>query len=212
VLNSAGIDDRITPGEGGLVTSDAATGLAPDLAEITVPQSFLIRFRQGVDRGDAVAQLERDFPGFVVRPLTSDEIDNVTRVSGLPAVLAGLVAALGAGAVLHALLTTVRRRRRDFAVLKCLGFARRQVVAIIAWQAVGLAAVALLVGLPLGVAAGRWAWRLTAEALGVVGSPVVPLVTLAVLVLTVLAGVHLAAAAPALLVRRLAPAAALRTE
>ncbi len=82
--------------------------------------------------------------------------------------------ALGRGArgarrrhVAHVLLTGVRRRRRDLALLKTLGFTRSQVQGVVAWEATTFAAVALLVGVPAGVVAGRWAWALFADAAGV---------------------------------------------
>jgi ABC-type lipoprotein release transport system permease subunit len=61
----------------------------------------------------------------------------------------------------HTLVTSVRRRR-DLAMLKTLGFVRGQVVAAMVWQATTFAVVALALGRPLGLAAGRWPWELTA--------------------------------------------------
>jgi ABC-type lipoprotein release transport system permease subunit len=213
VLNSAAIDEEITPGEGGFVTEAALARLAPpELRAATAPQSFLLRFRAGVDEEAAVERLEQDFGGFVVRPLPSDEIDNVTRVSGLPIVLAGLVSILGIGAVIHALTSTVRRRRRELAVLKCLGCLRRQLSVALVWQASALAVVALGVGVPLGVALGRRSWTLTADALGVASGPVIPTIAVAAVVLTTLVVVNAAAVLPAALTRRLSPSEALRAE
>ena len=54
------------------------------------------------------------------------------------------------GTLAHVLLTGVRRRRRDLALLKTLGFARSQVLGVVAWEASAFAVVALLIGLPLG--------------------------------------------------------------
>jgi ABC-type lipoprotein release transport system permease subunit len=53
------------------------------------------------------------------------------------------------------------------AVLKTLGFSPRQVRATIAWQATTLAAIGLLVGVPVGVFVGVQIWRRVAESLGV---------------------------------------------
>ncbi len=213
VLNSAAIDDRITPGEGAYLTEPGLARLAPaELEEATAPQSFLIRFRQGVNREAALQRLDKAFGGFVVRPLTSDEIDNVTRVSDLPAVLAGVVSLLGIGAAAHAFTTTVRRRRRELAVLRCLGCLRRQVSAALGWQAAALAIVALAVGVPLGIALGRWTWTLTAADLGVASDPAVPLVGIGAVALATFVVVQVVAVLPGALTRRVPPAAALRTE
>ena len=66
--------------------------------------------------------------------------------------------------------------------------------------------------MPLGIAAGQWAWTSFANSIGVVPSPVVPgLSLLAGVALLLLAG-NLLTAFPALLAARIAPAAVLRTE
>ncbi|MDQ3462847.1 MAG: hypothetical protein M3471_07445, partial [Actinomycetota bacterium] len=89
---------------------------------------------------------------------------------------------------------------------------RGQVAAAVAWQSTTLAGLALVVGFPLGVVAGRWLWLLFARQLGVAPDVVVPALLLlsAVPVTIVLAG--LVAVVPGLSARRLSPAAALRAE
>jgi ABC-type antimicrobial peptide transport system permease subunit len=118
-----------------------------------------------------------------------------------------------AGAVLvYTLLTAIRRRRRDLAVLKALGFLRRDLARTVTVQALTLAAFALVIGLPVGVALGRIVWNRFADWQGI---PAVPTVTVWVLVLVavaVLAAAALIAIVPARLAARTAPADALRTE
>ena len=80
--------------------------------------------------------------------------------------------------LVHALVTTVHRRRRDLAVLRALGLTRRQVLATVGWQAVVIVAAAAIVAVPLGVAAGRWGWILFADELEVISQPVVPVLAL----------------------------------
>ena len=70
---------------------------------------------------------------------------------------------LGLGALGHVLTSAVRRRRHDLAVLRALGFRPLQVAACVGWQAVTVSLVALVVGIPLGIAAGRWSWRWVAD-------------------------------------------------
>lgn len=82
--------------------------------------------------------------------------------------LAGVLAALAVATIGHTLVSSIRRRRRELAVLKTIGFHRRQVSAVVAWQATTFAALAALIGLPLGVALGRVAWRALADELGIV--------------------------------------------
>jgi ABC-type antimicrobial peptide transport system permease subunit len=74
----------------------------------------------------------------------------------------------------HLLVTSVRARRRDLAILKSIGFARRQVWATIGWQTAVLVGTALAVGIPLGVIGGRAAWRSFATHFGTTAATQVP--------------------------------------
>lgn len=79
---------------------------------------------------------------------------------------------LGVAATLaHVLVTAIGRRRRELAILKALGFDRGQVRATVPWHATSFVAVALVVGVPLGAAAGRWVWRMFADNLGIAAEP-----------------------------------------
>ena len=105
-----------------------------------------------------------------------------------------------------------RRRRHDFAVLKALGLLRRQVSQVTAWQVSTLAGLALLIGLPLGVAAGRWSWQLFAAGLGVPAHASLPVPLLLVMVPAVLIIANAVALWPGRSAARVSPARALRTE
>ena len=213
LLNGAGLLDDIQEGEGALLPDPAQQQLVPpESRHFSVPGAYLVRLDPGADRDAVVARLDRDFPRTVVRPLTPTQVDNLDRVSNLPAFVAALVALLGIGTIVHATVTTVRRRRRDLAMLTGIGFVRRQVSATLAWQATAVAAVALVVGLPVGVAVGRWVWRVTADALWVVAPPVVPVPALLLVAAAALVVVNVAALGAGALVRTATPAAALRTE
>lgn len=140
------------------------------------------------------------------------EITNLDRIRWTPAVLAGLLAALAVATVGHTLVTSIRRRRRDLAVLKTLGFERRQVSAAVAWQATTFALIAVLVGVPAGIALGRVAWRALAEQLGIVPDVVTPsLALIAALPATVVLA-NLSAVVPGWLAGRVRPATVLRSE
>ncbi len=96
----------------------------------------------------------------------------------------------------------VQRRRRDIAVLKTMGFVRRQVLALVAWQAGTFAALALLIGIPLGILAGRSAWALFAGELGIGSSSVVPGIRIALCVPAVLLIALMVAIGPAAVASR----------
>jgi putative ABC transport system permease protein len=213
VLNGAGLLDDLENGEGALLPDPAQQLLVPpEDREQSFPSTYLVRLQPGVDREAVVARLERENPRTVVGPVTPSQVDNIERVAGLPALLAAFVAVLGTGTIVHATVTTVRRRRRDLAMLAGLGFLRRQVAATLAWQATAVAVVALVVGLPLGVALGRWSWRLTSDALWVVSTPRVPVLALVLVAVAALVVVNAAALGAGALVRRGSPSVALRAE
>ena len=132
--------------------------------------------------------------------------------SAFPAVVVATLALVTATTLLHTLVTSIRRRRADLAVLKTLGLSRGQISRTVAWQATVLAGVALLVGLPLGVVAGRLVWTVVAARLGVPAEPVVPLGRLVVLTFAVLVLANLVACGPAWNAGRTPPAKVLHSE
>jgi ABC-type antimicrobial peptide transport system permease subunit len=140
------------------------------------------------------------------------DLSNYTRVRGTPLLLAAVLALMAIGALGHVLVTSVRRRRRDTAVLKTLGFVRRQVSAVTAWQATTMAAVALLIGIPVGILLGRVAWTTFADALGVGPASLIPAWALLLAIPATIVLANLIAAIPALLSARTHPAVVLRSE
>jgi ABC-type antimicrobial peptide transport system permease subunit len=127
-------------------------------------------------------------------------------------VLAGLLVVMALAALANTLVSSIRRRRRDLAILKTLGFLGRQVSATTAWQATTLAAAALLVGLPLGVAAGRITWLAFAHQLGVAEDVRTPMAAILLAVPATILVAVLIAAIPAVSAARTRPALVLRSE
>ena len=152
----------------------------------------LLRYRPGTDLRAAAARLIRLTthagcpPGscVVISDQRPDDIRNYSRVRDTPLVLGGVLALLAVGTLAHVLVTAVRRRRRDLAMLKTLRLVRRQVLGVVEWQALSLAGVALLIGVPLGLLAGRWAWVLFASSAGLAPAVSIP-VTLVLLIIPV---------------------------
>jgi len=121
--------------------------------------------------------------------------------------------AVGAvAALLLTLLASVRRRRHDLAVLKTIGFTRRQLAATVAWQATMAAIVGSAVGIPLGIALGRWLWTAFARQIYAVPEPAVPVGAVLLLPLVALVLVNLVAAVPGRSAARTPAALALRAE
>ena len=108
-------------------------------------------------------------------------------------------------------LGSVRRRRQELALLKALGMTRGQLWRVVTWQTGLILGLAVAAGLPLGVAAGRWAWAAFAGSLGAVPVTEVPLATLGLGVLLLAAVGSLLTAIPAAVAARTHCGALLRT-
>ena len=208
LLTPSVVNDSVPLGEG-IVVSDAALRALHTDAPVNV---FLVRFRAGVDRPAALTRLRTQFPGTVLTAVRPPDIENLRRVDRLPTLLATLFALVALLTVGNTLVSSVRRRRRELAILRTVGFVRRQVAATIAWQATAVAIVALGIGVPLGVAAGRSTWTLVTDRLGLPANAVVPANVLLALGLLSLAAANLVALVPGLLASRTTPATILRAE
>jgi hypothetical protein len=194
-------------GEGAAFSFRSLTQIEPQAAA----SGLEVTIAPGADRRAALARLRAllDGPSSAVVPA---DIADFGGVGEMPSIIAGLFAAAAAAALVHALLTSIRRRRRDLAVLKTLGFTRRQVMGTVACQAMTIAAVGLLVGLPLGLAVGRFTWNVVAESLGVVPEAVTPAVLTLLVVPAALLLANLIAVLPARIAARTRPALVLRAE
>lgn len=109
------------------------------------------------------------------------EIINYRTIGNTPLWLAmafasGIMVAFGL-----TIVASVRRRRRDLALLKTLGFTRRQIGAAIAWQASASVIAGLLIGIPAGIILGRWLWDLFAHEIYAVPRATVPALSLVLL-------------------------------
>ncbi len=171
---------------------------------------FEARIAPGADRQATLMRLEREYahPG----PGPPQTVADFGGVRKLPVVVSALLAAIAAAMLAHTLFTAIRRRRRQLAVLKTLGFDRRQLLATVAWQATTFAVIGLAVGIPLGIAAGRWAWYLFADQIEVVPEPVTPLLLILLVVPTALLLANLVAALPGWSAAQTRAAAVLRAE
>lgn len=140
------------------------------------------------------------------------ELSNLRGIRDLPLALGAFLAVLGVSAIAHALATAVSRRHHDYAVLRALGMTRRGTRAVLHAQGTSIALLGIAIGLPLGVVVGRTVWAEVARSV-----PLQVVRPLALLVVVAAVPVGLVAANvvawwPARRLRRLRPAAVLRTE
>lgn len=206
----ATLDGQMTMTRGALMTHEGAAALDPQ--EGVTPSQYLVRFVPGGDRAAVLARLREEYPGTVVTATVPSDIENLRRVQRLPVLVADFVALLAIGTLVNTLVTGVRRRRRDLALFATLGFRRRQLAGTVAWQATTFALIALAIGLPLGVAAGRLVWHLVVDPFASSLEPTVPALALLALALAWLVIANLVAALPARSAARTHPAEAFRAE
>jgi hypothetical protein len=186
------------------------------------PEAVFVRFHAGANPVAARRSLDRiaidvqnikgHGPPAVVSVQRPAEIVNYRTMGNTPALLG---AALAAGAIVAlglTLLIAVRRRRRELAILKMLGFTRRQLAAIVAWQSSVAVALGVLIGVPLGITAGRALWNRFADALHIVPESTVPTLAIALIVVGALVLANVVAAIPGLQASRTPPAVLLHTE
>ena len=207
VLSPEITNEQTELGSGAVMTMAGALAVSP----LPMPRNvFLVSLRNPASPA-AISTLRQQFPGTVLPAVPPPEVRDLSGVSGLPLILAFVLMLLACGIIAHTLLTSVRRRRRDLAILKTVGFVARQVRATVAWQATALACAGLIVGVPLGLLAGRWAWILFASQVAIVPAPVIsPLTLLAIPAVLLLA--NAIAAIPAWSAARTQPAVILRSE
>jgi hypothetical protein len=145
-------------------------------------------------------------------PPAAEDVQALAKLRTLPLVLGVFLALLAVATLAHALVTTVNRRRGELAVLRALGFGRRQSRLAIAWQATLLAVIGLVFGLPLGIAFGRVVWHNLADSFPFVYSPPLAFLATLLVVPAALIVANLLAAGPGRRAARIQPAAVLRSE
>jgi ABC-type lipoprotein release transport system permease subunit len=177
-----------------------------------MPTVVLVRAVPGPAGQVALARHTRQYPDLTTRPAKPTVLVNFGESVNFPLLFGVALSLFGAATMVHLLLVSVARRRRETGLLKSLGFVRGQVGAAVCWQATTVALVGIVIGAPIGIAAGRVLWRVFATNFGVVPVPVVPLLLLAGLAAGVLAAANLLAAGPALLAARSNPGQLLRAE
>jgi putative ABC transport system permease protein len=204
------------PGEGAAITVPGLARIDPAAARQPGGLPFLVRFAPDVSRDAGLAAVTNDVKYLPTPVIAAAErpanVISLARLPDVPVLLSGLLTLLAAGTLAHMLVSSTRRRRRDLAILKALGFTKSQLRAAVAWQATTIMAIALLIGLPAGIAAGRWAWRVFAAQLGVLPEPALQPVAILIAIPGALALANLIAALPGQAAARTRPASVLRSE
>jgi len=204
MTTSAFVDLQCPPGPG---QSACQRAVKQGLATVV-----LVRAAPGAAGDAALARHIAQYRDLTTLPAEPTVLVNFGESVNFPLLFGVALSLFGAATMVHLLLVSVARRRQETGLLKSLGFVRRQVAAAVCWQASTVALVGIVVGAPIGIAAGRVLWRVFATNFGVVPVPVVPLLTLTALAAGVLAAANVLAAVPALAAARSRPGQLSRAE
>jgi len=208
-------------GVSGTLHTEMGTGAVLPYQDIpgaagTEPDTVLVTLRPGADLAAQQRILQRVVPagvgGEVLPVQRPAEIVDYRSMGTAPAILAGALVLGAVSSLLLTLMASVRRRRRDLALLKTLGFTRRQLSATVAWQSTVAMTAGAIVGVPLGIALGRALWDLFARQISVVPQPTVPVLTVVLIVAGALVTAVLVALLPGRAAGRTPAAALLRAE
>ena len=193
-------------------------------APLPGPSFVFVRLRRGVGASVGYASLAtinrelnavpdaRGLAGGVVKVLRPVEIVNFRAMGETPTALASGLAVGAIVALGLTLATSVRRRRRDLAMLKVLGFTQRQLASAISWQATVAAVIGIAVGTPLGILIGRALWLSFARSIDAVPAATVPVSTMVLVGVGALIFANVVAALPGRMASRTPTALVLRAE
>jgi len=174
--------------------------------------AFLVRAVPGRQGHIALTRLNREYPSDVNFPTPPTNLVNFGQAVNFPLIFGAILVLFGAATLLHVLVVSVTRRRREVGLLKALGFVRRQVALCVSWQTTTVALVGIVIGVPAGVAVGRAVWGLFAHSLGVLAvTEVTAWVIVAVAAATIVVA-NVLAIGPAIVAARSPSASLLRSE
>ncbi len=215
------LGNAISLGTGALFTlagyEDAACSPSPmrEACRVNVAEStnggMLVSFVPGARGTVAVNRYLNRYPSLAALAITPTSLINFGEAVNFPLLFGAVLAIFGAATLLHLLMVSVNRRRRDVGLLKIVGFVNLQVGSTVAWQAATVALAGIAIGVPLGVVVGRVTWQAFATDLGAVPVSVVPIDLILLLSVSALIVAVLLSVAPALVAIRARPRDLLRT-
>lgn len=183
-----------------------------DLAQSEGVSELAFTYRAGADRDEVDQVLSDGYGVGASPPRVPGRLATLDAALDIPRFLGAFFALVGALGLVHALVTSTRRRRPLFAVWRSVGFTPGQVRRSVLWQGILVTGAGLLIGLPVGLAVGRLAFAWVIDDLGVIDTPSTP-TPLLVLTVPVALGLALVVAAlPAWSAARGPAARFLRTE
>lgn len=180
-----------------------------------VEQFAALVWKPGVDADRSVAAMQRDFgsSGRMAAPAElPPELTNLDGVLTLPRILVVFLVLLAIAALAHVLVTTIRYRRTEFAILRALGFTKPNTALVVAAHSTTVGLVGLVIGIPIGVIVGRLGWAWVAHKVPLVFVEPVAIEAVLLIIPVALIIANVVGAIPGQRAARLKPAAVLRTE
>lgn len=118
------------------------------------PDQFNVRLADGTDRARYLTALNARLDTLGAHAVATDgqTSSTVVAIDAMTAMLTLMLVAVAGLGVLNTVVLDTRERVHDLGVLKALGMAPRQTVAMVITSAAGIGAVAGLIGVPLGIA------------------------------------------------------------
>jgi ABC-type lipoprotein release transport system permease subunit len=181
-------------------------------AAVEAGGSVVVRAVPGPKGQAALARLARQFPAEVTYPVAPTNLVNFGEAVNFPLLFGLVLIVFGVSTLLHVLMVSVVRRRREVGLLKALGFMRRQVALTVFWQTTTLALIGIVIGVPAGIAVGRTIWLEFAKNLGVLPEAVVIASVIVAVAVGTLIIANVLALGPAIMASRSRPASLLKAE
>jgi ABC-type lipoprotein release transport system permease subunit len=192
-------------GRGAAMLQSGLTRISSD----TDPQQLALRLETGTRPGTVTIGADITPSSGQSRPA---DVINAARARSVPTIIAVVVGLLATVVLVQALIGSVRSRRRDVAVLRALGADGPWVTRVVHIQATVLGLIALAIGLPIGIVAGRAVFRAFAGHLGLVPTPLVPVLVVASVAVALLVIANISASLPAHRARHIPLSTLLRDE
>jgi hypothetical protein len=174
--------------------------------------SYLLRFARDADGRAALARVAKEDAASISYPVTPANLVNFGEAVNFPLIFGLVLIVFGITTLVHVLVVSVARRRRETGLLRALGFVRRQIAYSVWWQTITIALVGLVVGVPAGIAVGRAVWQEFARSLGVLPDAVVLTWVIVVIAAGTLIVTSALAIGPAVVAARPRPSSLLRSE
>jgi ABC-type lipoprotein release transport system permease subunit len=174
--------------------------------------AFLVRGVPGPQGKIALTHLAREYSSDVSFPAPPTNLVNFGEAVNFPLIFGAILILFGVATLLHVLVVSVTRRRREVGLLRALGFVRRQVAFSVYWQTTTVALIGIVIGVPVGIAVGRSVWAVFAHSLGVLSVTAMTVWVIAVVAIATVVVAILLAVGPAIVASRSRPASLLRSE